>query len=58
MKGREVDVMPTIKPIQATPQLSGNDAAKVIKQMNVSPTKEAAKKNAMLHSVLSNIRKT
>ncbi len=47
----------TIKPIQATPELSGKDAKRLFDQVNVAPTSEAVKKNAMLHSVLNNIRK-
>ena len=58
---KEVDSMSisvsTIKPIQATPELSGKDAKKLFDQANVAPTSEAVKKNAMLHSVLTNIRK-
>lgn len=46
-----------IKPIQATPALSGEDAAKLLKQVNMAPTKEAMKKNKMLRSVLENVRK-
>ena len=56
-KGKEVDVMSTMKPIQATPELSGKDAVKLLKQTNVTPTKNAVKKNNMLHGVLTNIRK-
>lgn len=57
-KGREVDVMSTIKPIQATPELSGKDAVKLLNQTNIVPTKKAIKKNNMLHSVLANVRKS
>ncbi len=49
--------MATIKPIQATPQLSGKDAEKVMKQVNLAPTQAAKKKNDMLHCVLTEIRK-
>lgn len=56
-KGKEVDVMSTIKPIQATPELSGKDAEKLLLQTNTEPTTQAMKKNQMLHSVLANIRK-
>ena len=56
-KGKEVDSMSTMKPIQATPELNGKDAVKLLKQANVSPTKSAMKKNEMLHNVLANIRK-
>lgn len=50
--------MSTIKPIQATSELSGEDAARVLKQVNTAPTQKAIKRNNMLRSVLSNIRKT
>lgn len=47
--------MLTIKPIQATPELSGEDAERLIRDVNRKPTKEAAEWNAMLlrtfHSV-------
>ena len=58
MKGKEVDVMSTMKPIQATPELSGKDAEKLLIQTNTEPTEKAMKKNHMLHSVLTNIRKS
>ena len=54
---REVDIMSTMKPIQATPELSGADAAKLLFQTNKKPTVDAMKKNTMLHGVLMNIRK-
>ena len=57
-KGKEVDIMATIKPIQATPELSGKDAIKLLLQTNSSPTEQAIKKNNMLRSVLANIRKS
>ncbi len=57
MKGREVDVMATIKPIQATPELSGKDAANLLAQVNSKPTDKALKKNDLLRGVLANIRK-
>lgn len=56
-KEREVDTMSTMKPIQATPELSGKDAVKLLNQVNTKPTIQAIKKNNMLHSVLVNIRK-
>ncbi len=49
--------MSTIKPIQATPELSGKDAIKLLLQTNTKPTERAMKKNHMLHSVLTDIRK-
>lgn len=54
---REVDTMSTMKPIQATPELSGKDAIKLLSQTNRKPTAQAMKKNNMLHGVLTNIRK-
>lgn len=56
-KGKEVDIMSTIKPIQATPELSGKDAARLLLQTNTKPTEKAMKKNYMLHNVLAEIRK-
>lgn len=56
-KGKEVDIMSTIKPIQATPELRGKDAEKVFSQVNREPSKEAVRKNNMLHGVLANILK-
>lgn len=56
-KGKEVDVMSTMKPIQATPELSGEDALKLLNQSNILPKEKALKKNNMLRSVLTNIRK-
>lgn len=56
-KGKEVDIMSTMKPIQATPELSGEDALKLLHQSNTLPQKEALKKNNMLRNVLTNIRK-
>jgi len=56
-KGKEVDSMSTMKPIQATPELSGKDALRLLTQVNKKPTPSAVKKNTMLHSVLTNIRK-
>lgn len=49
--------MATMKPIQATPELSGKDAVKLFNQTNVKPTAQAMIKNNMLRSVLSDIRK-
>lgn len=57
MKGKEVDVMSTMKPIQATPELRGKDAAGLLRQANNIPTQKAVDKNNMLRSVLTNIRK-
>lgn len=39
-----VDVMSTIKPIQATPELSGRDAIAVLKQASSVPPTEAIQK--------------
>ena len=49
--------MATIKPIQATPTLSGRDARELIIQSNTIPTKEAIKRNELLRDVLNSIRK-
>lgn len=56
-EGKEVDIMATMKPIQATPELSGKDAAKLMEQANMNPTKKAMQKNNMLRSVLADIQK-
>lgn len=56
-KVKEVDIMATMKPIQATPELSGEDAAELLRQSSVTPTEKSLKKNTMLRSVLTNIRK-
>ena len=55
-KGKEVDIMIRIKPIQATPELSGQDAMNLISQIK-PPTKEAQKKNNLLSNILTSIRK-
>lgn len=47
----------TIKPIQATPELSGNDAKELIIQANKLPTEEAIKENELLSGVLKSIIK-
>ncbi len=49
--------MSTMKPIQATPELSGKDALKVLAQIEKKPTELAMSKNNMLRSVLTTIRK-
>ena len=41
---REVDTMAIMKPIQATPELSGRDAVKLLSQTNMKPTAQAMKK--------------
>lgn len=56
-KGKEVDIMSTMKPIQATPELSGEDAVELLRQSSVTPTEKSLKKNTVLRSVLTNIRK-
>lgn len=53
----KVDIMSTMKPIQATPGLSGEDAVKLLRQSSIIPTEKSLKKNTMLRSVLTNIRK-
>lgn len=37
-EGKEVDITATIKPIQATPELSGKDAIDLLLQTNAGPT--------------------
>ena len=54
---KEVDIMTTMKPIQATPKFSGKDAIRLMKQANTAPTKQAMQKNKMLCSVLMDIQK-
>ena len=49
--------MSAIKPIQATPELSGKDAVTLLKQTSVIPSKEAVRKNEMLRGILNEIRK-
>lgn len=49
--------MSMMKPIQATPELSGVDFAKLLNQTKSKPTVQAMKKNNMLLGVLSNICK-
>lgn len=56
-KGKEVDVMATIKPIQATPELSSKDAENLLMQVNTKPTDKAMKRNNLLRGVLANVRK-
>ena len=46
-----------MKLIQATPELSGKDAAKLMEQANMNPTKQAMHKNNMLRNVLLDIQK-
>ena len=55
-KGKEEDIMTRVKPIQATPTLSGQDAMNLISQIK-PPTKEAQKKNNLLSNILTSIRK-
>ena len=52
------DNMANIKPVPATPELSGKDAVGLMKQVNIFPTKEAMQKNKMLAGVLTDIQKT
>lgn len=46
-----------MKPTQATPELSGEDAIKLINQVNIAPTKKAIKRNKILSIILCDIRK-
>jgi hypothetical protein len=57
IKKKEGDIMSTIKPIQATPVLSGEDAINLMRQVLNKPSKSAIKKNTMLINVLKNIKK-
>lgn len=52
-----METMLAMKPIQATPELNGKDAEKVIKQVNQKPTEEALQKNKMLLNILEQIHK-
>lgn len=56
-KEGEDAMLTMMKPIQATPELSGEDAQRVIEQVNKIPTEEAIKKNKKLLNVLHQIRK-
>ena len=56
-KGKEVDIMSTTKPIQATPELSGEDAAELLRQSSATSTEKSLKKNTVLRSVLTNVRR-
>lgn len=49
--------MATIKPIQATPELSSKDAVNLLMRANTKPTDKAMKKNNLLRGVLVNVRK-
>jgi len=49
--------MTTIKPIQATPELSGEDAERLIQDVNRKPTKEATERNVMMQEILKKIRR-
>lgn len=55
--GKEVDGMSTIKPIQATPEVTGKDAVGLLKQVNAVPTKKAMDKNKTLRSILVKVTK-
>ena len=54
---RKVDIMAAMKPIQATPELSGKDAAKLMEQANTNPTKQVMHKNNLLRNVFLDIQK-
>ena len=49
--------MPTMKPIQATPELSGEDAERLIRDVNRKPTKEALERNRKMQDILRRIKK-
>ena len=46
-----------IKKIQATPELSGQDAISILKQVEANISTEALEKNAFLQRILHEIRK-
>lgn len=46
-----------VKPIQATPSLSGEDAKRIMLQVSTNPSKEAIKKNEVLLKLRKNILK-
>lgn len=56
MSKSEVRIMSTMKPIQATPTLSGKDAEALIRQVNKKCTPEALRENKMWQRILANIR--
>lgn len=49
--------MPIMKPIQATPELSGEDAERLIRDVNRKPTKEAMERNRKMQEILKRIKK-
>lgn len=53
----KVDIMSTIKPIQATPVLSGDDAINLMQQVFKKPSNAVIRKNEMLKNVLNNIKR-
>lgn len=55
--GKDVDIMSKIKPIQATPELSGKDAEEILAQVNKKPSKKTIKRNIILSNILSDICK-
>lgn len=48
--------MPIMKPIQATPELSGEDAERLIRDVNRKPTKEAMERNRKMQEILKRIK--
>ena len=46
-----------VKPIQAAPSLSGEDAKRIMLQVSTKPSKEAIKKNEALVKLRKNILK-
>lgn len=53
---RGVENMSTIKPIQATPELSGKDAERLIRDVNRKPTKEAMEWKKVLQRSLKELK--
>ena len=55
---KEDDTMSAyVKPIQATPTLSGNDAVSIIKQVLKAPSAEAVEKNRAMLDMRKSIEK-
>ena len=52
-----VQDMSTMKPIQATPELCGEDAVRLIQDVNRKPTKEALDRHRKMQNILKRIKK-
>ena len=53
---RGVEDMSTMKPIQGTPELSGEDAERLIRDVNRKPTKEALEWKKLLQRSLKELK--